>query len=151
LSPVKIHCVKKRKQMEELPDKRRLELVTTFLKILSAVQVVASVSVLTLILFIVNPETLALAEEEIMMPGQTILAVAVTLLLLLTASGIVALYRVRYGWVFSFLVGTLVLLMAFLLGPGSITLTRMSFSTMMVLSLVTWAGAVVYYLWDLYT
>ncbi len=136
--------------MEEILEKKRLERVTAALKILSAIQVVAAVFVLTLVLNIVNTETLDLAAEEIMMPGGTILAVAVILLLLLTASGIVALRRVRYGWVFSFLVGTLVLLMMFLLGTGTITLTRISFFTMMVFSLLAWAVAVLYYFWDLY-
>ena len=137
--------------MEEPLATGGLKRIAVSLKILSALQVVPAVFLLTLILTIDNSGILELAADEIMMPGRSILTMAVALLLLLIASGIVALLRMRYGWVFSFSVGTLVLLMTFLLGPGTITLTKISFFTMMGLSLVVWAQAVVYYFWDLYT
>ena len=137
--------------MEESHILKRLEWIGVALKLLSAIQVIIGVSILTVILFMVNAQTLALAAEEIMIPGETILAIAVMLLLLLTASGLVSLYRVRYGWVFVFTVASLILLMGLLLGTGTVLLTRISFCVMMILSAVVWAGAVVYYFWDLYT
>jgi hypothetical protein len=41
--------------------------------------------------------------------------------------------------------------MALLMGPGTIPITKWSFLGLMVLSLVNWAAAIVYYYHDLYT
>jgi len=137
--------------MEDLLFKRRVEHMGVSLKILSALLVILGVCLLTVVLFMVDGQTLELVAEEILMPEATVMAVTVLLLLLVVASGLVSLYRIRYGWIAVFFVASLVLLMGLLLGTRTILLTRVSFFVMMILSLITWANAVVYYFWDLYT
>jgi hypothetical protein len=64
---------------------------------------------------------------------------------LVVATGITSFLNVRWGWLFSFLAATVVLVMALLMGPGTIAITKWSFLGLMALSLVNWAAAVVYY------
>lgn len=137
--------------MEERHIQKRAESLGTALKILSVLLVISGVSLLTALLFLAGPETLELAAEEVMIPGSAVMAIAVVLLLLVVASGLVSLYRPHYGWLFLFFTASLVLLMGLLMGTRTVPLTIVSFFVMMVLSLLLWASAVVYYFWDLYT
>lgn len=135
--------------MEE--SQERVQSIGVSLKLLSAFQIIASVCLITVLLFSVKTGMLEKAGDEIRMSGRSILYIAVILLLLVAASGLVSLYRIRYGWIFTFLVASLVLLMGLLLGTRTIVMTRVSFFVMMTISAVAWASAVVHYFWDLYT
>jgi hypothetical protein len=139
------------KTMDELSLQRRVGLLDTSLKLLSALLVTMGVSLLTAVLFMVNEKVLKIAGEEIMISDRTVMAVAVALLLLVVASGLVSLYRLRYGWLLVFFIASLVLLMGLLMGTRTNTLIMVSFFVMMFLSLLLWADAVVFYFWDLYT
>jgi hypothetical protein len=86
-----------------------------------------------------------------MMDGKAIQVVALLLMFLMVATGITSVLKVRWGWLFSFTVASVVLVMALLMGPGTIPITKWSFLGLMVLSLINWAAAVVYYYHDLYT
>ncbi|MBN2719596.1 MAG: hypothetical protein JXR72_00690 [Proteobacteria bacterium] len=122
-----------------------------FLGLLSATQATAGIFILSALLLLTGPKTLALAVEHLGMSGRTLAGMTVFLLLLVTASGLVSFFRVRYGWFFVFLVASLLLLAAILHGPGTVSLTRVNFTVLLILSGLSWALAVVYYLWDLYT
>jgi hypothetical protein len=135
--------------MEE--SQERVQSIGVSLKLLSAFQIIASVCLITVLLFLVKTGMLEKAGDEIRMSGRSILYIAVILLLLVAASGLVSLYRIRYGWMFTFFVASLVLLIGLLLGTRTIVMTRISFFVMMIISAVAWAGAVVHYFWDLYT
>jgi hypothetical protein len=137
--------------MEDLLIQKRAERLGTTLQYLSALLVITGVSLLTAILFLVDKEVMELAAEEIMMPGSAVMAIAVALLLFVVASGLVSLYRVRYGWLAVFAVASMVLLMGLLMGTGTVFPTAFSFTVVMIVSLLLWADAVVYYFWDLYT
>jgi hypothetical protein len=139
------------KAMKNPKTQKRIEILDTSLRILSALLVIAGVSLLTAVLFLVNREILELAAEEIMITGDAVKVIAVALLLLVVVSGLVSLYRLRYGWLVVFSTASLVLLMGLLMGAGTISLTMVSFIVMMVLSLLLWAAAVIHYFWDLYT
>ena len=105
---------------------------------------------LALFLF-ASHEALAIVGEEIMMEGKAIQVVAFLLMFLVIATGIVSIFRLRWGWIFSFTVATVVLVMALLMGPGTIPITKWSFLGLMILSILNWAAAVVSYYYDLYT
>jgi len=122
-----------------------------FLGLLSAIQVTAGIFLLSAVLLLTGPETMVPAVEHLGMSGRALTWMGVFLLLLVTASGLVSFFRLRYGWLFVFLVGSLLLLAAILQGPGTVLITRMIFTVLVILSGVSWALAVVYYLWDLKT
>ena len=122
--------------MEE--SQERVQSIGVSLKLLSAFQIIASVCLITVLLFLVKTGMLEKAGDEIRMSGRSILYIAVILLLLVAASGLVSLYRIRYGWIFSFCIASLVLLMGLLLGTGTILLTRISFFVIAIL--LIWPG-----------
>ncbi len=132
------------------PEKR-VKTITYALKALGAVQVIAGVCIATALLFLVSPEAMELAAEEIMMPAKAVNNVGLALMFLVVAGGIVSVIRIPYGWLFAFLVATVVLLMALLMGPREIPSVKYAFIGLLVLSLVCWADAVVYYYHDLYS
>ena len=121
------------------------------LRTLGAVQVVAGFAAALAIVLFAGQEILEIVGKEIMMEGKIIKAVALFCMFLVVSTGIVSLCRVRWGWVFSFSVATVVLVMAFLMGPGTIPITMWSFLGLMILSLVNWTAAIVFYFHDLYT
>lgn len=134
----------------DILEKRRKK-ITIALKALGAVQVIAGVLIATALLFLVTPETMELAAEEIMMPAKAVSRVGLVLMFLVVAGGVASVIRVPGGWLFAFLVATVVLLMALLMGPREIPSVKFSFIGLLVLSLVCWADAVVYYFHDLYS
>ncbi len=103
------------------------------------------------IFLFVSDELLEIVGEEIMMDGWAIQIAALLCMFLVIVTGVVSVLKVRWGWVFSFTVATVVLVMALLMGPATLPITKWSFLGLMVLSLVNWAAAVVYYYYDLYT
>ena len=103
------------------------------------------------IFLFVSHETLEVLGEEIMMDGRVIQIIALLLMFLVVAAGALSVFRVRWGWSFSFLVASVVLVMALLMGPGTIPITKWSFLGLMILTLINWTAAVVYYYDDLYT
>ena len=125
--------------------------ITIALRILGATQILAGIWATAVIFLFVSHETLAVLGEEIMMDGQVIQIIALLLMFLVVASGALSVFRVRWGWSFSFLVASVVLVMALLMGPGTIPITKWSFLGLMILTLINWAAAVVYYYDDLYT
>jgi hypothetical protein len=125
--------------------------VTIALKALGALQILSGIGATAAIFLFVSHETLEVVGEEIMMDGKIIQIVALMLMFLVVATGITSFLKVRWGWLFSFLAATVVLVMALLMGPGTIAITKWSFLGLMALSLVNWAAAVVYYYHDLYT
>jgi hypothetical protein len=137
--------------MEDLFVQLRAKRLDTALRYLAALLVTIGVSVLTVVLFLANREVPELFSGEILIPGDAVMGIAVALLLLTVASGLISLYRVRYGWLAVFFVASLVLLIGLLMGTRTVFPGLASFLVMMILSLLLWADAVVYYLWDLYT
>ncbi len=141
--------------MEEITQdsgpEKRVKTITFALKALGAVQVIAGVCIATALLFLVSPEAMELAAEEIMMPAKAVNNVGLALMFLVVAGGIVSVIRIPYGWLFAFLVATVVLLMALLMGPREIPSVKFAFIGLLVLSLVCWADAVIYYYHDLYS
>jgi hypothetical protein len=125
--------------------------ITVALNTLGVIQVLAGLGVTCAIFLFVGHELLDIVGEEIMMPGQAIQIITILLMLLVTSSGAVSLFKVRWGWVWSFGVATIFLTMALLMGPGTIPVVKWSFLGAMVLTLINWAAAVVYYFHDLYT
>lgn len=125
--------------------------VTIALKALGALQILTGFCATAAIFLFVSHETLEVVGEEIMMDGKVIQIIALLLMFLVVATGITSFLNVRWGWLFSFLAATVVLVMALLMGPGTIAITKWSFLGLMALSLVNWAAAVVYYYYDLYT
>lgn len=125
--------------------------ITIALRILGATQILAGVVAIAFIFLFVSHETLEVLGEEIMMDGQVIQIIALLLMFLVVAAGALSVFRVRWGWSFSFLVASVVLVMALLMGPGTIPITKWSFLGLMILTLINWAAAVVYYYDDLYT
>jgi len=125
--------------------------VTIALKALGALQRFTGFCATAAIFLFVSHETLEVVGEEIMMDGKVIQIIALLLMFLVVATGITSFLNVRWGWLFSFLAATVVLVMALLMGPGTIAITKWSFLGLMALSLVNWAAAVVYYYHDLYT
>ena len=132
--------------MEKLTRK-----VTIALKALGASQILSGLCATLAVFLFASHEILEVVGEEIMMPGKAIQIIALLLMLFVAASGVVSLLRVGWGWLFSFLVATVVQVMALLMGPGTIPITKWLFLGLMVLSLINWANAVVYYYYDLYT
>ncbi|MDT8367526.1 MAG: hypothetical protein RRA15_13775 [bacterium] len=137
--------------MENSIPGNRVKKITAALKALGAVQVIIGVCVASALLFLVTPETLELAAEEIMMPAMSVLGVGLSLMFLVVAAGVASVIRLPWGWLFAFLVATVVLLMALLMGPRAIPQVKFAFIGLMALSLVCWADAVVYYYHDLYS
>ena len=125
--------------------------ITIALRVMGATQILAGLGAIAVIFLFVSHEILEVVSEEIMMDGQAIQIIALLLMFLIVATGALSVFRVRWGWLFSFLVASVVLVMALLMGPGTIPITKWSFLVLMVLSLVNWAAAVVYYYHDLYT
>ena len=125
--------------------------ITIALRVMGATQILAGSGAIAVIFLFVSHEILEVVGEEIMMDGQAIQIVALLLMFLVAAAGTVSIFRVRWGWLFSFLVATVVLVMVLLMGPGAIPITKWSFFGLMGLSLINWAAAVVYYYHDLYT
>lgn len=125
--------------------------VNIALKALGALQILSGCGAIVAIFLFASHETLEVVGEEIMMDGKIVQIVALLLMFLVVATGITSFFKVRWGWLFSFLAATVVLVMALLMGPGTISVTKWSFMGLMVLSLVNWATAVVYYYHDLYT
>ena len=125
--------------------------ITVALKALGASQILSGLGASLAIFLFVSRETLEVVGEEIMMPGQAIQIAALLIMFSVITTGAVSVLRVRWGWIFSFTVATFVLVMGLLLGPGTIPITKWSFLGLMLLSLVNWAAAVVYYYHDLYS
>ncbi len=137
--------------MEDSIPEKRVQNITMALKTLGAVQVVAGVCIASALLFLVSPETMELAAEEIMISAKAVLGTGLFLMFLVVAGGVASVIRVPWGWLFAFLVATVVLVMTLLMGPRAIPSVKFSFIGLMVLSLVCWADAVVYYYHDLYS
>lgn len=125
--------------------------ISIALKSLSAFQILAGSGAVLAIYLFVTDELLEIVGEEIMMDGKAIQIGALLCMFLVIIAGIVSMFKVRWGWFFSFTVATVVLVMALLMGPATLSVTKWSFFGLMVLSLVNWAVAVVYYYYDLYT
>ena len=125
--------------------------ISVALKALGASQILSGLGASLVIFRLVSPETLEIVGEEIMMSGQAVQIAALLIMFSVITTGAVSVLRVRWGWIFSFTVATFVLVMGFLFGPGTIPITKWSFLGLMILSLVNWATAVVYYYHDLYT
>jgi hypothetical protein len=125
--------------------------VTIALRALGTTQIVAGFGATAAIFLFASHAILEIVSEEIMMDGKAIQVVALLLMFLMVATGITSVLKVRWGWLFSFTVASVVLVMALLMGPGTIPITKWSFLGLMVLSLINWAAAVVYYYHDLYT
>ena len=125
--------------------------ITIALKALGALQILSGIGAIAAIFLFASHEILEVVGEEIMMDGKAIQIIAILLMFLVVATGAVSIFRMRWGWLFSFLAATVVLVMALLMGPGTIAITKWSFLGLMALSLVNWAAAVVYYYYDLYT
>jgi hypothetical protein len=125
--------------------------ITIALKALGASQILSGLGASLVIFRLVSPETLEIVGEEIMMSGQAVQIAALLIMFSVITTGAVSVLRVRWGWIFSFTVATFVLVMGSLFGPGTIPITKWSFLGLMILSLVNWAAAVVYYYHDLYT
>lgn len=138
--------VTRRIQLEKITGR-----ISIALKVLGTSQILTGIGAVSAIFLFISHEVLEVVGEEIMMPGKTIQIIALLLMLLVAASGAVSFLRVRWGWLFSFLVATVVLVMVLLMGPGTIPITKWFFLGLMVLCLVNWATAVVYYFYDLYT
>jgi hypothetical protein len=113
------------------------------LKTLAALQLIAGFAAGLALTLMVRREIFEAVGEEIMMDGNIIRIEAIT-----GAFGIAGL---RWGWILSFITASVVLVMALLMGPGTVAVTRWSFLGLMGFSLVNWAEAVVYYFHDLYT
>ena len=125
--------------------------ITVALKSLGTFQILAGSGAALAIFLFAGSELLDVVGEEIMMDGKFILIAALLCMFLVAAAGAVSVLKVRLGWVFSFTVATVVLVMALLMGPATLPVTKWSFFGLMALSLVNWAGAVVHYYYDLYT
>jgi len=121
------------------------------LKALGAAQIFSGFGASLAIFLFVSHEALEIVGEEIMMPGHTIQLTALLIMFSVITTGAVSVFKVRWGWILSFAVATFVLVMALLMGPGTIPVTKWSFLGLMLLSLVNWAAAVVSYYYDLYT
>jgi len=121
------------------------------MKALGSTQVLSGFGAGLALFLFASHEALAIVGEEIMMEGKAIQVVAFLLMFLVIATGIVSIFRLRWGWIFSFTVATVVLVMALLMGPGTIPITKWSFLGLMILSILNWAAAVVSYYYDLYT
>jgi len=134
-----------------IPAERIIHRVTTALRTLGACQVVSGFAGAIAVFYFAGGGTLEIVGEEIMMDGRAVGMVAYLLMFLVAATGVVSLFRMTWGWVLSFTIAALVLVMALLMGPGTIPVTRWSFLGLMILSLVNWATAVVHYYYDLYT
>jgi len=134
-----------------VPLERITRKVTIALKTLAICQILSCVAAALAVLYFEGQGTLDVVGEEIMMDGRAIELVAFFLLFLVAATGVVSLSRLPWGWVLSFSVAALVLVMALLMGPGTISVTKWSFLGLMVLTLINWATAVVHYYYDLYT
>ena len=125
--------------------------ITDALKFLGAFQILAgSGSALAIFLF-VSDELLEIVGEEIMMDGRSILIAVLLCMFLVVATGVLSVLKIRWGWIFSFTVATVVLVMALLMGPAALPITKWSFTGLLILSIVNWSAAVVYYFHDLYT
>jgi hypothetical protein len=125
--------------------------ITIALRSLGASQIVSGLCASLAIFLFASHDLLEVVGEEIMMPGKAVQMAALLVMLSVIATGAVSVFRVRWGWIFSFTVATFVLVMGLLMGPGTIPITIWSFTGLMILSLVNWAAAVVYYYHDLYT
>jgi hypothetical protein len=125
--------------------------ITVALKSLGVFQVLAGSGAVLAIYLFVTDELLEVVGEEIMMEGSDIQAAALITMLFVIATGIVSFFKMRWGWIFSFTAATVVVVMALLMGPATLPVTKWSFLGLMVLSVVNWAAAVVYYYYDLYT
>lgn len=125
--------------------------VNAALRTLSVSQILAGTAALGAILLFVSHEILEMVGEDIMMSGKSIELAAYLVMVTVVVAGVVSFFRLKWGWILSFTVATFVLVMALLMGPGTITVTKWSFLGLMVLSLVNWAAAVVHYFHDLYT
>jgi hypothetical protein len=136
--------------MKDAILEKRVQKITVALKTLGAVQVIAGVCIASALLFLVSPEAMELAAEEIMVPVKVVMGTGLFLMFLVVTGGIASVIRVPWGWLFAFLVATVVLVMTLLMGPREIPSVRFAFIGLMALSLVCWADAVVYYYHDLY-
>jgi hypothetical protein len=125
--------------------------ITIALKALGASQILSGFGASLAIFLLVSPETLEVVGEEIMMSGKAIQLAALLIMFSVIITGVVSVLRVRWGWILSFTVATFVLVMGLLMGPGTIPITKWFFLGLMILSLVNWAAAVVYYYHDLYS
>ena len=138
--------VTRRIQLEKITGR-----ISIALKTLGASQMLTGFGATLATFLFVSHETLDVLAEEIMMPGRVIQMVSLLLMLSVIATGAVSFFRVRWGWIFSFGVASFVLVMTLLMGPGTISFTKWSFLGLMVLSLINWSAAIVYYYYDLYT
>ena len=125
--------------------------ITIALKILGATQILSGLGASLAIFLLVSPETLGIVGEEIVMSGQAVRLAALLVMSSVISTGVVSVLRVPWGWIFSFTVAAFVLVMGLLMGPGTIPITKWSFLGLMLLSLVNWTAAVVYYYHDLYS
>ena len=125
--------------------------ITVALKALGVSQILSGLGASLVIFRLVSLETLEIVGEEIMMPEQAIQIAALLIMFSVITTGIVSVLRVRWGWILSFTVATFVLVMGLLMGPGTIPITKWSFLGLMILSLLNWTAAVVYYYHDLYS
>lgn len=130
---------------------KRVKRMATSLKTLGVFQVIAGVAASLAMLLFASEEILEVVGEEIMMDGWAIQVAAYIVLASVAATGVVSVFRLRWGWILSFSVAAFALIMALLMGPGTIAITKWSFMGLLVLSIVNWAAAILYYYYDLYT
>jgi hypothetical protein len=121
------------------------------LKTLAALQLIAGFAAGLALTLMVRREIFEAVGEEIMMDGNIIRIEAIMCMFLVMVTGAFGIAGLRWGWILSFITASVVLVMALLMGPGTVAVTRWSFLGLMGFSLVNWAEAVVYYFHDLYT
>lgn len=125
--------------------------IAIFLRALGAFQILVGSGAALAILFFVTPDLFEIVGEEIMMETLAIQIAAYLVMFSVFAAGVVSVFILRWGWILSFTVASFVLVMALLMGPATLPITKWSFLGLMFLSLVNWTAAVVYYYHDLYT
>jgi hypothetical protein len=129
----------------------RAEKLQVVLRILGITLVLAGLVFTFGFIMMTGGDTVEVVAEEIMMEVGPIEAVSGVLLLLIIISGIVSALRIPRGWLAPMVTGPLLIVMALLMEPGTLKVTRWAFYCMIGTSLICWAAAIVHYFYDLYT
>ncbi len=129
----------------------RAEKLQVVLRILGIALILAGLLFTAGFIMLTGGDTLEVVAEEIMMEVHPIEAVSGVLLLLIIISGIISMLRIPRGWLATMVTGPLLLLMAMLMEPGTLKVTKWVFYCMIVTSLICWATAIVHYFYDMYT
>jgi len=129
----------------------RAEKLQMVLRILGIVLILAGLLFTAGFIMLTGGDTIEVVAEEIMMGVKPIEAVSGVLLLLIILSGIITTLRIPRGWLATMVTGPLLIIMALLMEPGTMKVTRWAFYCMIGTSLVCWAATVVHYFYDMYT